>query len=233
MNNPDEEKKQLQPDDNDKEDKVVISKRIALVRHGQSLHNIDSDHWWTADNPLTKYGETQLQKLREKLNKQYQKEFYDKIDIVISSPLLRALQTTFILFNGMDIPMYVSSHHTEIYTADCDCGTNIDQLLKKYPHFKQSFNGWDQIQNNGKNWWPSEDEGDEVIEARHFALAEQLIKHEKKGIAVVGHGNFFKTFTSRFGKEHFSGNGEINQYVLKYQKKMYSLKHIHKISPPN
>ena len=228
-----EENKEISEEEEEDENHAIITKRIALIRHGQALHNVNSDNWYTPDNPLTIYGEKQVTNFREKLVKQYSKEFYDKIDCVISSPLLRALQTSYILFNGKNIPIYVSWHHTEIYTADCDCGSNINDLFIKYPHFKTDINGWNDLPNNGKNWWPSNYEMDSEIEARHYALAQQLIKHEKKCIAVVGHGNFFKTFTKRFGKEHFSGNAEVNWYTLKYQKKQYSIKHIHKISPPD
>eukprot|EP01084_Bolivina_argentea_P156520 272806_1 len=224
MNNPVDEKKDIE----DEED-TVVTKHIALIRHGQALHNVNSENWYTPDNPLTKYGESQLKRLREKLTKQYKKAFYDKIDVVITSPLLRALQTTLILFSGMNIPIYVSVHHTECFSAECDFGTNVDVLLKKFPIFK-AFKGWDDISN--ENWWPIEEETREKLFERHISFADLLIKHDKKCIAAVGHGAFFKAFTKQFGKERMFNNGEINWYKFKYEKKNYLLKQTFRISPP-
>ena len=194
--NPDKSKSDI------KSKNAIMMKRIAYIRHGQALHNVYKKHLFTPDNPLTKTGQMELKQLRNKLLKN---KFYDTIKLVITSPLLRALQTTEILFNDMNISILVTPIVTERYSATCDEGTKKSVLLKKYPIYGK-WNGWNNI---NECWWDTRSQN---INERYCDFAEnrckalhKLIKMRKeKCIAVVGHGGIFKKLLNKWLK-----NGEI------------------------
>lgn len=60
---------------------------ILLIRHGQSLADLEDRYEGRADFPLTELGHSQAEKLSTWLAKQYD------IELVISSPLIRARRT--------------------------------------------------------------------------------------------------------------------------------------------
>ena len=60
---------------------------ILLIRHGQSLADLEDRHEGRADYPLTELGHSQAEKLSTWLANQYD------IELVISSPLIRASST--------------------------------------------------------------------------------------------------------------------------------------------
>ena len=77
---------------------ISDSKVLILIRHGQALHNISSDYWYTPDNPLTKDGKSQLKNVRLNLMKNHKKEFYESIEFVSALTL-----GTFFTFVSMAI----------------------------------------------------------------------------------------------------------------------------------
>lgn len=171
------------------------NKRIAFIRHGQAIHNINKDYWWVADNPLTKKGEEDLKKIQTKLSKD--KNFYKNIELVITSPLLRALQTTDILFGNTNINIEVTTLNSEIYSVTCDLGTKKSILLKKYPKYLK----WKNWNNINEIWWSEDNKNDNK---RLELFKTYLLNKNENCIAVVGHSTFFYKL---LGKSF--NNGEI------------------------
>lgn len=60
---------------------------VLLIRHGQSLADLEDRHEGRADYPLTEIGHSQAKKLSRWLFEKYD------IDLIISSPLIRARRT--------------------------------------------------------------------------------------------------------------------------------------------
>jgi 2,3-bisphosphoglycerate-dependent phosphoglycerate mutase len=73
---------------------------ITLLRHGESVGNAEGKHQGQSDFPLTPKGEAQARALAERWLKEN-----TTFDLIISSPLSRALGTAQILANTLHIPL--------------------------------------------------------------------------------------------------------------------------------
>ena len=73
-----------------------------FIRHGEAQNNVGSDYWWVPNTQLTDNG---IKRLKNKDKPRVMKEIKEKcngtIDLIVSSPLKRALQTTNIIFNDI------------------------------------------------------------------------------------------------------------------------------------
>eukprot|EP01083_Nonionella_stella_P036273 98985_1 len=190
------------------------TKLIAFIRHAQAMNNIDSYYWDVANTWLTEQGEKSVKSLRKmKLEKT---DFYDNIELVVSSPLLRTLQTSYHIFEGRNIPMMVSKHITECYSATCDEGTPKTNFLKKYPQFTQ-YKGWDALE---ENWWPNDYNDNERHRMKLFT--QFLYQRPEQCVAVVSHSSFLSGYLGRG-----FANAEINWYQCTMTKDGgFSYKHI-------
>lgn len=169
----------------------MTSKTILCIRHGESTFNAaaagserDPLHW---DAPLSEVGHRQVASARERLR--------DKpIDLVITTPLTRALQTTAGLF--ADHPaspvILVESLHRERVENSCDIGRSPALLAKEFPSFE--------LAHLPDVWWHNHDRPDErgicvepleLVRARATAFRGFLLQRPERLIAVVGHGTFF------------------------------------------
>ena len=83
--------------------------KVYIVRHGQVSHNA-LNQYNTSDEDLTDLGIKQAEELRSKIQNIH-------FDIVISSPLLRATHTEYILTN------YDNSIITDERLRERSCGT--------------------------------------------------------------------------------------------------------------
>ena len=110
-----------------------MTKRIHCIRHGQSTFNAEFELTRTDplhfDSPLSELGHRQVAERAVEL-RQYPYE------LVVTSPLTRALQTTMGLFK--DHPSTPSIHveclHREQLSSSCDVGSAPASLREKFPH---------------------------------------------------------------------------------------------------
>jgi len=84
---------------------------IILIRHGQSEFNVvyetDGSDPMIRDAPLTALGQAQDRQVREEVANL-------NIQLVITSPLTRAIQTALGLFNGIALINVIAGHHERI-----------------------------------------------------------------------------------------------------------------------
>ncbi len=73
---------------------------LILLRHGQSVGNVEGLHQGQSDFPLTPHGEEQARQLLQRWQTEGQ-----RFDRVVSSPLARARQTAEIIASGLDTPL--------------------------------------------------------------------------------------------------------------------------------
>ena len=172
-------------------------KTILCVRHGESTFNAaarggvgDPLHY---DAPLNDVGRQQVLLAREVLHQR-------AIDLVITTPLTRALQTTAGLFadHPSSPPILVESLHRERVENSCDVGRSPALLSKAFPSF--AFDHLPDI------WWHHHDSPDErgvciepmdVVQARAREFKRFLLQRPERSIAVVGHGTFFFVLTGQ------------------------------------
>lgn len=175
-----------------------MSRSVLLIRHGESTFNaayratgVDPLH---LDARLTETGLAQVAEAREQLRGV-------PVDLVVVSPLTRALQTALGIF--ADHPsaptLLVEALHREHGFSSCDVGRAPALLAAEYPSLR-----FDHLP---ETWWEDDahcaepDERGirvEPIEACHARVERfraWLGARPECVIAVVGHGTFFHHLT--------------------------------------
>ena len=186
-----------------------MTKPIHCIRHGQSTFNaaaqesrVDPLHW---DAPLTELGRLQVAEAAPRLRGY-------PYELVVTSPLTRAIQTTLGLFEGHPAapPIHVEGLHREHCGSSCDVGRSPAELLVEFPGL--AFGHLDEV------WWHRDGEPDErgvhvepldILTGRVGAFRGWLARRPERLIAVVGHGTFFYHLTGRF-----LGNCELAELEL-------------------
>jgi broad specificity phosphatase PhoE len=159
---------------------------VAFVRHAQAGHNADPALLDRPDNMLTEFGRSQAQEasvgpagaaLRAS-------------ELVVTSPLRRAMQTTGLLLGGEAgrVPrVRVDALVTERAGATCDQGTPKSVLLSELPlECSAAWEGWSELP---ETWWP---EKGEDMWGRAEAFKEMVRRRPEDRLTFVGHGAFFQ-----------------------------------------
>jgi len=175
----------------------MTSKTILCIRHGESTFNaaaahsrIDPLHY---DARLSELGEQQVRGARAILR-------HEPIELVITTPLTRALQTTAGIF--ADHPssprVLVEALHRERVENSCDVGRSPAVLQNEFPSF--AFDHLPDV------WWHHHERPDargvcieppELVRSRAEEFKRFLLRRPEALIAVVGHGTFFFNLTGR------------------------------------
>jgi len=171
-----------------------MTKRVHLIRHGQSLFNaafaespVDP---MIFDAPLSPLGHQQVATLRDTVRQL-------AADIVVTSPLTRAIQTTLGAFGLETAPVVVEALHRERVEHSCDVGRSPAELAVEFPRL--AFAHLDDP------WWHSDGshpraivtEPEETLLSRVEAFRRWLGRRPEREIAVVGHGTFLNRLTGR------------------------------------
>jgi broad specificity phosphatase PhoE len=171
---------------------------IICIRHGESTFN--AHHRETGQDPghidarLTERGLAQVRAARAGLRA-------IPFELVVTSPLTRAIQTTAGLF--ADHParpeILVEVLHRECQESSCDVGRAASALAAEFPEMR--------VDHLPETWWYAEGEPDARgfhVEPRHLfdrrvaAFRDWLAARPERTIAVVGHGTFFFHLTGRW-----------------------------------
>jgi glucosyl-3-phosphoglycerate phosphatase len=167
---------------------------VLLIRHAQSTfnahyaaHGVDPGH---IDARLSDLGLQQVDAARDQLAD-------TPVDLVVVTPLTRALQTAHGLFGHRGVPLYVTCLHRERLESSCDVGRSPGELAGDYPHL-----AFDHLTDP---WWHAPDghegpfavEPEEVFLARVEAFRRWVAERPEPRLAVVGHGTFFRALTGR------------------------------------
>ena len=164
-----------------------MNKEIYLIRHGQSEANVALD----LDNPnfyydakLTSLGKKQAQNAQKKLNN-------IDFDLILCSPLTRALQTFSLIFPNLVQDAVILPFIREHSLCSSEVGRQPSLLEKEFPDF--NFN-------NLKNFWWNNDipidekkiifESMENLDKRVLLFKKWIQKRSEKRIALVSHGTF-------------------------------------------
>lgn len=170
---------------------------IDLIRHGQSEANVFFELTQGVDTKmldarLTAFGKQQAAELGVRLaSKHY--------DLVLVSPLTRAIETAITIFAGRDIPFHVHHVHAERLEDSADVGRKPHLLKADFPHLDFSH--------LADVWWHDHEERNEhgfavetqaIFEERIKAFVDHLRARTENSIAVIGHGAFFQRLTGRW-----------------------------------
>jgi len=178
----------------------VNPKTILCIRHGESTFNAAASRGEAEpllfDARLSELGQEQVRATREALHAL-------AIELVVTTPLTRALQTTAGLFAGhpSSPTIIVEALHRERVENSCDVGRSPALLSQEFPSF--AFDHLPDV------WWHHHDRPDErgvcvepveVVRNRVEAFRQLLLQRPERVIAVVGHGTFFFNLTGQMMK---------------------------------
>ena len=105
-------------------------KKVLVVRHGQGAHNRTIKNWGLVDPELTPEGEAQVADLHARLK---QDERVKHIELIVVSPLTRAMQTATGGLDGCKAPYCMLPLLRERLGAPCDTGRTRTELLRCFP----------------------------------------------------------------------------------------------------
>lgn len=217
-------------------------KTLHLVRHAQGVHNVEGEKDFQAymsndlfDAHLTPLGWNQVDNLRKHVNAC---GLSKKIELVITSPLLRTMQTAVGVFGGEDLPDGSSvpplmvenagnSGHLAISSLNCppfiaveDCrehlGVHPCDKRRSVSEYETLFPAIDfsLIENNEDVLWEADvREPNSDVAARGSKFIDWLWTRKEKEIAVVTHSGFLFHTLQRFGNGcHPSVKDEISKH---------------------
>ncbi|CAH8311417.1 unnamed protein product [Eruca vesicaria subsp. sativa] len=147
-------------------------KIIHLLRHGQAVHNVEAEkdrrlllspHLF--DAPLTDHGHQQVENLRERV---VSSGLLKRVELVVTSPLLRTMQTAVGVFGNEDKQPNMTSSPS-ILALEVARDRNIES-------------------EEDNLWRPDVRESEEEILERGLEFMKWLWKRPEKEVAVVSHG---------------------------------------------
>jgi broad specificity phosphatase PhoE len=171
-----------------------MPKIVHCIRHGQSTFNAhfletgeDPLHF---DAPLTELGLRQVEERAREL-RQYPYE------MVITTPLTRAIQTTLGLFGDHPAapPIHVECLHREHLESSCDVGRPPSLLMQEFPHLSFELGGHNEGEPDPRGFVY---EPSHIFEGRVEQFRRWLLDRPEGMIAVVGHGTFFSRLTGQY-----------------------------------
>tara|TARA_B100000795_G_C22664252_1_gene385311 strand:- start:28 stop:651 length:624 start_codon:yes stop_codon:yes gene_type:complete len=165
-------------------------KKIFCIRHGEAQHNLD---WFDfGEAAYFMKGKTDP-KLTIKGNKQSLnfKEI-DKVELIITSPLTRCLETTINIFGNVKVPIYASENAREFpmglqYVNKRSKKSALENRFKKID-FSNLKSEEDLLWNNERL------ENLEELNNRTKKLMDFIVKRPEKNIALVSHSSFLMKF---------------------------------------
>lgn len=166
---------------------------VHLIRHGQSTFNAACAALPFADPmlfdaPLSERGHGQVADLRGRVAPL-------GVELVVTSPLTRALQTAIGGFGGGPAPIVVEALVRESLESSCDVGRSPRVLAAEFPNLR-----FDHLDDP---WWHTDDgdsrpvpsEPQPMLVRRIEMFRAWLERRPERTIAVVGHGTFFNVLT--------------------------------------
>ncbi len=147
---------------------------IVLIRHGETDWNIEGRYQGQADPPLNSHGILQARQLAKELRK-------SDLEILYTSPLLRAKQTAHILSDELGIPEIHEPRLMEIHQGEWQTRLR-SEIESLYP---EVFKNWE------TNPWQTTPPGGEhlsKVQSRVIGAIDDILrKHTNRKIGLVTH----------------------------------------------
>lgn len=160
-------------------------KTIYWIRHGEALSNVSELNSQIIDPSLTFNGLSQCNKLKKHIKIS---GIDSKIDLIVCSPLLRALETCYNVFNEQiyQTNFIVLDQIREHIDKPCHKRSNISELKPKY-----KFMDFSNVTNEDveyKNHNGQESKSNVISRCEWFI--DWICGRKEKNIVVITHGNF-------------------------------------------
>tara|TARA_B100001123_G_scaffold58228_1_gene62627 strand:- start:529 stop:1113 length:585 start_codon:yes stop_codon:yes gene_type:complete len=181
-----------------------MSKLLYLIRHGLALHNENFLKYGEKTFFDPKYVDTHLIEEGIQQSLQFGKTWQniDDIELVLVSPLYRALETATNIFKNKDVPI-ISLEELREYSIGqhtCNKRSSKDILMLNFPHIN-----FDDIK-GGDYLWTTESEGILSLEKRINNIKNYIKKRDEKVICIVSHTQFLEKM--KYNKISLMENGK-------------------------
>lgn len=174
--------------------------KLYVARHGQTVWNAQNKVCGVTDVELTEKGIEQAEKLADLVP--------DDIDVIITSPLRRAVETSKIVAVKNNIPMYI-----EELLIEQDYGI-YEGIDRKDPQFL----------NNKRNFAYRYPDGESMMQVayRVYGFIDKIKKeYQGKNVLLISHGGVCRIIRTYFidmtNEEFFNytlKNGKLEEYEL-------------------
>jgi probable phosphoglycerate mutase len=157
--------------------------RIHIVRHGETQWNVEGRMQGHLDSPLTELGRSQARQVRDKI---------EQIDVVYSSPSVRAVETAEIILNGTQQPINIIPDLKEINLGIWE-GMHKTSVEAEHPLEHKAF--WSQPSKFSLN----QAETFQDVQNRGVkALLDIVCRNRGKSILLVSHTVTIKVILAYF-----------------------------------
>ncbi|MEA2098358.1 MAG: class I tRNA ligase family protein, partial [Patescibacteria group bacterium] len=200
--------------------------KFILLRHGESENNVKDIKAGQLDGyPLTKKGIKQVEEAVEILKK-------EKIDFIISSPILRTKQTADLVNNVLKVERIEDERIKEYDFGSWNGHSRNDSFCKEDELYKE----YKKLANNSEKYnfkFGGDGESRQDIENRVREFIEEVVeKYAGKNILVVGHGGINAMFhrvvervsiKNTYKYEFMLGNAKQRIFYMDEDKKEFDL----------
>jgi broad specificity phosphatase PhoE len=195
-----------------------MSKSLYCIRHGLAEHNINYFKYGCktfydpkfVDTSLVEEGFKQASTLGETWSE------INDIELVVVSPLKRALQTTTEIFKGKSVPIisFELAREYPIGGHTCNKRSQKEYLMNTFPTIN-----FDDIKEGEDNLWdPEVEESIHELDLRINIFKKFIEKRPEKNIALVSHGSFIGQLKDNHIKYIENGEEELKHcypYLIK------------------
>jgi len=194
---------------------MSTKKIVYYMRHFEALHNIPPYNYNIPDPELSPIGQTQANAAIEIIRN------IPSIDLIVCSPLIRALQTCLLVFNNrQNLPLIIHPDLQEVCTEPCDIGSPINDLKIKFPTLLNELNTF--VETFGDSEWldkinPENIYSPKQIKERAERFLHWIMNRSEENIFIISHNLMLQQLlqdTNNSQKIDFR-NGEIK--VIEYQ----------------
>lgn len=197
-----------------KEQNALMQTNLYLARHGETLWNKEQRFQGQLDSELTDLGKEQSLQLAEFFSDK-------KIDLVISSPLGRAVSTAIICQHHLNIAVAVDRGLNE---------RNLGQWQGKYVNTLMSEAIYTEVLQQFTDVAPLDGESAQACGQRIYRTIEAIAKQApEQNILIIFHGEALRCFLFALGEKYTDNayqlfaNGSAFQLSYQHQNAMFKL----------
>lgn len=173
--------------------------KLYVARHGQTQWNVNNMVCGSTNIPLTDFGKSQAEVLAKQLADK-------KIDIIISSPMLRAMQTAHPISVAVGVTVMIDDRLLE---HDYGCFEGFDRSKSEY---------WQQKTQFAKKF----PQGESLLQFSHriYSFLDDVKKaYPDKTVLLVCHGGvsrIIKTYFEDMSNDEFFNYSPENAFLAEY-----------------
>ena len=196
---------------------------IYLIRHAQSVGNIEKRLTGRVNYPLTDEGNIQVKKLTDRLKNIH-------FDVAYSSPSIRAIETIRLLAERNNIEITIEDSLSEMYFGIYD-GFTWDEVNKIDLSISNTHK-----QTNEISGIPNQEATEQVKDRMYNIISKIIDENKGKTILIASHGVAIEAFLRKITGEPFvikrqeysQKNTSVN--IIQYNKNEFKVKMLNNIT---